>query len=165
MIDLRYLYTNRYTTPGFKEKFESYIEQLIKENPLSTVNEGIAQTVEQIEKSPAYGFSLTPNLKTRFELMASAIIDWTEYYWTLVPSDKVAKNKCLAWLDYACQMNPYNEKIPVKALNLLYRLKQKKVALKYLNDALKAQERIGVKDEKILNMLKSKIASVEKDKE
>lgn len=164
LIDLCYYYKNRYTTDQFASLVPEYMENLMKKNPVDSLKER-QQIIDMIRENPELAGFLGSNLHEQYNMMASNIIDWTEYYWRLVPSDKAHREQCATWVNYACRMNPYNPVIPIKAANLLIRLKHKKDALSHLESAIKAQQEIGGKDAKNLKMLQDELRDVKKGKE
>lgn len=165
LIDLSYYYKNRYTTDQFASLVVDYMNSLIKEYPLDSLGKGFQQTVDMIRQNPELAGFFGSNMHEQYNMMASNIIDWTEYYWRLVPSDKAHREQCAAWINYACGMNPYNPAIPIKAANLLIRLNHKKDALSHLENAIKARQEIGGKDAESLKMLQDELRDVKNGKE
>ena len=164
LINLCYYYKNRYTTDQFASLVVDYMNGLLKKFPLDSL-ETDKQTVNMIRQNPELAGFLGSNLHEQYSMIASNIIDWTEYYWRLVPSDRAHREQCAAWANYACGMNLYNPEIPVKAANLLIRLNHKKDALLHLENATKAQQEIGGKNTKILKMLQDELRDVKNGKE
>lgn len=165
LIDLCYYYKNRFTTDRFTSIVVGYMDGLMKEYPIDSLKQRYRETVDMIRENPEYADFFGSRLHENYEMLASHIVDWTDYYWRLVPSDKAHQEQCAAWANYACGMNPYNPEIPVKAANLLIRLNHKKDAVAHLQNAIKAQHEIGGKDAKSLKMLQDELRDVKNGKE
>lgn len=164
LINLCYYYKNRFTTDRFADIVVAYMDTLIKEYPIDSLKQAYRKTLEMIRENPGTGSLFGWNLPEKYGMLASQIVDWTDYYWRLVPSDKLHREQCAAWVNYACRMNPYNPEIPVKAANLLLRLKHKKDAVAHLQNAIKAQQEIGRKEVKVLKMLQEELQAVNNGK-
>lgn len=135
-INLRYLYQNRNDDERFKTLLESYMPVLIRENPLDTLDARTKQLEQLIEFIP---FANT-TLSERYFLFGKTMINFIDYYWRLVPSDKKYRERCFGWLDYVCRMNPYNPQVALKAARLLMRLDHKKEAIVFLETAIAKQK-------------------------
>lgn len=139
MLNLCYLAKNKNDDARYKVLLESYLSGIMKEYPLDTLAQFCKSSEDMIAKTPELLSLLGDNLAEKYEMFGSSLIDWTDYYWRLVPSDKTNRERCAAWVKYACEMNPYNAVIPVKAAALLVRLNYKKDAMVYLEKAIEKQ--------------------------
>lgn len=110
-----------------------------------------------------------PNLKKQAALweyrqMANAIVDWTNYYWQIAPSDKATKERCVKWLNYACGINPANPEAPVNAATLLVHLNGKKDALRHIEEAMTLQRKLGYDDIRQVRRLELMLRNVKEGK-
>lgn len=165
LINLCYYYKNRYTTDRFAVVIVDYMKNLIEKNPIDSLGRERKQTLDMIRVNPTLAGFLGSTLHEGYSILASNILDWTDYYWRLVPSDKKHREQCAAWVNYACRMNPYNPELPLKAANLLIRLGHKKDAVIHLENAVKAQEEIGGNNKKALKMLQDELRDIKNGKE
>lgn len=175
-LHLRYLQTNGNDDGLFQKSLEAYMEQLIRENPLDTLSANRDRILEKMKENSLMHSLLGRNMEDKHKLIASHIIDFTEYYWRMMPSDKTTRERCAAWVNYACDMNPYNQETPVKAAGLLVRLKHQKDAAGHLKQTLEKQKMLHGDTEKLssdksqeyaksLQILENKLRDVKNGKE
>lgn len=134
-LRLHYWYTNRDNDEEFKRCLPEYIENIMFENPIDS----LAERLKKSEKFLLQDSDMQDFIIEKQALIASYLLDWLDYYWRMVPSDKVTREKCAQWVDYVCRLNPYNAQAPLKAVDLLVRLDQDKKAESYLELALAKQ--------------------------
>lgn len=139
-LRLRYLRVNGDNDELFAKSLETYVEKLMKENPLDSVAKERDPLEKMIASNPEMISIFLSGLVDNQKLMVSHIIDFTDYYWRMMPSDKATRERCAAWVNYACDLNPYNPEASLKAANLLFRLKHKKDAIEHLKKAIEKQE-------------------------
>lgn len=65
-------------------------------------------------------------------ITAHNIVVWTDYFWKLSPSDKKTKALCSKWINYAYNINRFNDKVAVPAADLLARIGNFKDAKNHL---------------------------------
>ena len=160
-INLCYLYRNRNDNEQFKSLLETYLPALMQENPLDTLD---AQT-KQLEGLIEYIPFIEKTMSERYLLFGRTMIDFIDYYWRLVPSDKKYRERCFAWLDYVCRMNPYGPQIVMKAARLLVRLNHKKEAVSFLETAIAKQNTFEEqKPLKVIRELEAMLRDVRNDK-
>lgn len=175
-LHLRYLRVNGNDDGLFQKSLESYMEKLIRENPLDTLAAARVGMENSMKEHPRLSSLWRGNLERKHQLIASYLIDFTDYYWRLMPSDKTTRERCAAWANYACTMNPYNPETPVKAAGLLVRLKHKQDAVGYLEqaiqnhkilygDAEKLSSNTSRENAKSLQILEKKLRDVKNGKE
>ena len=148
-INLRYLYQNRNDDERFKALMESYLPDLMRKNPLDTLNAQTKQLEELIEYIP---FARS-TMSERYLLFGKTMINFIDYYWRLVPSDKKYRERCFDWLDYVCRMNPYSPDVAMRAARLLMRLEHKKEAVVFLETAI-AKQKIFEKKKPLIEVKK-----------
>lgn len=139
-LQLRYLRVNGNQDERFRESLESYLAALLRDNPLDTLDVARYRVENEMKGNALIKKVLRESLKNRHKLMASYIIDFTDYYWRLMPSDKPTRERCAAWVNYACKMNPYGAEISMQAAPLLVRLKHQKDAVRHLENAIEKQK-------------------------
>ena len=140
MLNLCYLAKNKNDDTRYKALLESYLPKIMKEYPLDTLALARKSNEKMIAENPELIGFFGDQLTDKYEMFGTYVINWTDYYWKLVPSDKTHRELCAAWVKYACEMNPYNPNIPVKAATILVRLNHKKDAIAYLERAIEKQK-------------------------
>lgn len=160
-INLNYLYQNRNDDEHFKTLLETYMPVLIRENPLDTLDARIKRLEQLIEFLP---FANT-TLSEPYSLFGKTMINFIDYYWRLVPSDKKYCERCFSWLDYVCRMNPYNPQVALKAARLFMRLDHKKEAIVFLKTAI-AKQKVFEKEKplKVVKELEDMLRDVRNNK-
>lgn len=176
---LSFYQKNMNNEKAFKEIVVGYVDHLIEKNPLDSIRklrEGKADK-QMTAKDSLLLELLTEMFKDRlteegrnqsalwqYRTIANAIVDWTNYYWQVTPSDKVIRERCVKWLNYACAINPCNPEAPVKAASLLVRLNHEKDALFHLEQAISQQEKVKNTDMQQIRRLELMLNSVKKGK-
>ena len=160
-INLRYLYQNKNNDERFKTLLETYLLVLKQENPLDT----LAAQTKQLEQLIEFIPFADKTLAERYSLFGSTMIDFIDYYWRLIPSDKKYREQCFSWLNYICQMNPYNPQVALKAARLLVRVNHKKEAIAFLETAIAKQKVFEKKKPlRIVRELENMLRDVRNDK-
>lgn len=175
-LNLRFLCENGSNDELFRKSLENYMGKLIKEFPLDSVASGRSYTVNLIKENPGLAAMVGSGLMDGQKLIASHIIDFTDYYWRMMPSDKAMRERCAGWVNYACNLNPYNPGPSLKAAGLLCRLNHKKDAVRHLENVIEKQEHLQGDPQKLaayqreifektLMALKRELRDVKNDKE
>lgn len=160
-INLCYLHQNRNDDVRFKTLLETYLPALVKENPLDTLDAHTQQLVQVIKYIP---FANTM-MAERHLLFGRNALDFIDYYWRLVPSDKKYRERCFGWVDYVCRMNPYCPQVAMQAAGLLVRLGHKKEAVAFLETAIAKQKTFGEETPlKTMKELEDMLRDVRNDK-
>lgn len=160
-INLSYLYENRNDDEQFKALLESYLPVLIQENPLDTL-EARTHFLEQLIE---YLSDANQRLAESYMLFGRTMVDFIDYYWRIVPSDKKHREQCIAWLGYVSRMNPYNSEVAMMSAELFVRLHDKKAALECLEMAVEKQKNFTQdKPVKILKRLEDLLRDIRNDK-
>lgn len=161
ILHLWYDCQNKCNEEVFKKTMPVYVNKLIAANPIEETQKvypGIIAQIKHPDTTSRPGRPAPPkkeykDLLVIYQGMANFIIEWTDYYWRISPSDKATRRSCIAWLEYACELNPYASEAVVAAAPLLVRLKRSKTALAYVQKALKIQEELAIKDTKLQKAL------------
>lgn len=120
----------------YKPLLESNMRRLVMENPLDTLASERVYSESMLKEDKGFLSIFGQQLLEGNKLIVSHIIEFTNSYWRMMPSDKATRERCADWINYACNLNPYNPEAPVQAANLLIRLKHKKEAIAHLETAI-----------------------------
>lgn len=148
---------------AFRALMVVYMDKLLESVPLKKIQEERQERekVKPMSKSDSLLLSIMPdhfkkrmsdpNAKKQealweYRMMANSIVDWTNYYWQVAPSGKETRERCLKWLNYACDMNPANPEAPVNAAALFVHLNDKKDAIRHVEEAITLQRKLGYDD-------------------
>ncbi|MEG0796547.1 MAG: thioredoxin family protein [Odoribacter sp.] len=159
-LNLRYWRTSGIDDTSFQKSLEVYMEKLMDQNPLDTLVNRRKLAENMIKQSPELVFFFDAELGKGQVLIASSIIDFIDYYWRMMPSDKATRERCAVWVNYACNLNPYNAEAPLNAASLLIRLKHKKDAVAHLERAIEKQKILQGNPEKQPTYNKNKFAKI-----
>lgn len=160
-INLCYLYQNRNDDMRFKALLETYLPVLMQENPLDTLDMQMKQLEQLIEYIPF----ANKVMSERHLWFGKNMLNFIDYYWRLVPSDKKYRERCFGWLEYVCRMNPYCSEVAMGAASLLMRLNHKKEAIVFLETAIAKQKVFEKKKPlKIVRELEAMLRDVRNDK-
>lgn len=159
----------------------AYMDKLLESLPLEKILEERQERekVKPMSKSDSLMLAILPedvkkrmndpNVKKEaarweYRMMANAIVDWTNYYWQVAPSDKVTRERCIKWLNYACDINPANPEAPVNAAALWVHLKCKKEAIRHIEEAMAQQRKLGYDDIRQVRRLELTLRNVKDGK-
>lgn len=157
-LSLCFYYKNMNDDRMFEKLLVDYMDRLIVENPLDSIREK-RQAKKEDEPMTKADTLLLELMSDKFKelqseewknksalweyrMMANAIVDWTNYYWQITPSDKATRERCVKWLNYACAINPCNPEAPVNAAGLLVHLNHGNDALFHLEQAIAQQKKV-----------------------
>ncbi|MEI3423488.1 MAG: hypothetical protein V8R91_21925 [Butyricimonas faecihominis] len=98
------------------------------------------------------------------EVSTQNIIDWTEYFWRISPSDKKTRELCRKWINYAFNLNRFNVRTAISAADLLARIGCPKDAKSILEKAIANQKEIKNENPKLLKTLDLKLRDVNNGK-
>lgn len=172
LLNLWYDTQNRTNPEGFPKSFKQYMDKLINTHPIDSLREdcnGIECRINHpdtswLGKIVQDKIDYHSTLLWAYRPIANQIVEWTDYYWRLSPSNRVTRKQCIDWLKYACEANPYNPETIIKATPLLIHLKQKKAAIAYLEEIIKSLESLKHKETQALENLRYTLEDVKNDK-
>jgi len=95
---------------------------------------------------------------------AHNIINWTHYFWKLSPSDKKTKELCTQWINYAFNINRFNDRVAVPAADVLTRIGNFKDAKIILEKAIASQKELKNEDQKVYKKLELKLRDINNGK-
>lgn len=149
LINLSY-YDKHDMDDEFMSRFERYINNLIKRNPIDTVvkNSYYEMKVKYIKENPAFIGVFSSSLGETHQMISDILINLIDKYWRLSPSSRSVRKQCANWLEYIHSINPYNEKSAIGVANLLKRLRYKKRAISLIRESIENQKIIRNKDSK-----------------
>lgn len=165
---------------AFRALVVKYMDRLIISNPLDSIQkqrEERAEEIPMIAQDSLLMKIISEQLKDlvspeaqalaalwEFRVIANAIVDWTNYYWLIAPSDKEVRERCIRWLNYACAINPCNPEAPVNAATLLVHLGRKKDAIARLEESASLQQKVKNKDSRQIRQLELTLQAVKAGK-
>lgn len=164
LIDLCYYYKNRYETDRFGSLMTNYMEGVMKKYPLDSIAKSRQVLVDIVRSKPETIAFFSTSLLEECDMIASHILEWTDYCWKLMRSGKTEREKCVNWIIYACRLNPYNVGIPIKAAGLLIRLKHKNTAIALLEEAIELQQAAGLGEYITVKRLQDELRAVKNGK-
>lgn len=137
LLSLIFMKKNRNDDICFVQLMERYMGQIETCFPLDTVVKKRQVFLEQILGVSAF---FGDALSKEYALFGQYMTECIDYYWRLVPSDKVHKKLCVEWLEYLCKLNPYCVALQLDCAELFVRCHQEKLAIKYLEIAIEARK-------------------------
>ena len=167
-IKLCYWTKNRTNEEGFRDALTTYMDKLIRENHVdSLIKEDQNGTLKMIKEAGS--------LKGQMKFVASFLLDagnvtahniinWTHYFWKLSPSDKKTKELCTQWINYAFNMNRFNDRVAVPAADVLARIGNFKEAKLILEKAIASQKELGNDDPQMYKKLELKLRDIHNHK-
>lgn len=164
---LCYWTRNRVNEEEFKNALVTYMDKLISENPVdSLIKEEHDQVLNMIKKEGLKGQMqfFAQHIFEAGNVTAHNIIAWTDYFWKLSPSDKKTKALCSKWINYAYNVNRFNNKVAVPAADLLARIGNFKDAKIILEKAIASQKELKNEDQKVYKPLELKLRDINNGK-
>lgn len=163
---------NKCNEEVFKKTMPVFVNKLIAANPIEETQKVYPDIIYQIKHPdttsrpgrPAFPGKEYKDLLGIYQGMANFIIEWTDYYWRISPSDKATRRTCIAWLEYACELNPYASDAVVAAAPLLVRLKRSETALAYVRKAIQVHQEWGNPEPKAGKALQETLRDLENHK-
>ena len=158
---------NRVNEEEFKTTLISFMDQLIKENPVdSLIKEGDNRILNMLKENGIKGQMIffAQSIFEAGNVTTHNIINWTDYFWKLSPSDKKTKELCSKWVNYAFNVNRFNGKVAIPAADFLARIGNFKGAKVILEKAIASQKEIKNEDPKLLRNLELKLQDVNNGK-
>ena len=167
-IKLCYWTKNRTNEEGFRDALTTYMDKLIRENHVdSLIKEDQNGTLKIIKEAG--------NLKGQMKFVASFLLDagnvtahnitnWTHYFWKLSPSDKKTKELCTQWINYAFNINRFNDRVAVPAADVLARIGNFKEAKLILEKAIASQKELGNDNPQVYKKLELKLRDIHNHK-
>ena len=164
---LCYWTQNRVNEDEFKITLVPYMDKLIAENHVdSLIKEDRNEFLDMLKEKGLEG-QMTFYARYIFEagnVTALNIIAWTDYFWKLSPSDKKMKELCSKWINYAFNMNRFNNKVAVPAADLLARIGNTKDAKIILEKAIASQKELKNNDPEVYKNLGLKLRDINNGK-
>ncbi len=159
---------NRVDEDEFKVEFVEYMSSLMNEYPLDTLvaqreNEPIIRVLKEKGFEPQLSV-FASSVIDEYAMTARNIMNWTDYFWRISPSDKKTKELCHKYVEYAYYINAYNSAIAMQAADLLARLKNTKAAQVVVETALNKQQAIKQPDKELLHNLELKLRDAQNGK-
>ncbi len=139
LLSLIFQKENRNNDVQFVQLMERYMEQIKTQFPLDTIAKRRA-VLEQILSVSAF---VGDALFKEYALFGQYMTECIDYYWRLVPSDKVYKKSCVEWLEYLSKLNPYCVELQLDCAELFVRCHQEKLAIKYLETAIQCRKALN----------------------
>ena len=163
---LCYMTNNRSDEDKFKVDFPSYMEQLMADSPADSTISGQKTIINMIEQQGIQGqlIFFAQNIFELGSVTTNNIIDWTDYFWRISPSDKKTKELCYKYIDYAYYSNPYNIEIALEAADLLARIGNDKDAETILETAIQKRKELKQTDPKVFRPLELKLRDLRNGK-
>ena len=138
-LNLYFLKNARNDDEQYVLLMEKYMDELKSAYPL----DAIAKQRKVLEERANIGGFFADNLFKGHSLFGKHLTNFIDYYWRLVPSTNQYCDRCVDWLEYACNLNPYNPHFPIGAASLFVRCKQEDKAIQYLEKTLNNREGLG----------------------
>ena len=164
---LCYWTRNRVNEEEFKNTLVTYMDKLISENPVdSLIKEDQNQILDIIKKEGLKGQMIyfAQHIFEAGNVTAHNIIAWTDYFWKLSPSDKKTKALCSKWINYAYNVNRFNNKVAIPAADLLARIGNFQDAKIILEKAIASQKELKNEDQKVYKPLELKLRDINNGK-
>ena len=167
-IKLCYWTKNRTNEEGFRDALTTYMDKLIRENHVDSL-------IKEDQNGPLKIIKKAGNLKGQMKFVASFLLDagnvtahniinWTHYFWKLSPSDKKTKELCTQWINYAFNINRFNDRVAVPAADVLTRIGNFKDAKIILEKAIASQKELGNEDPQVYKKLELKLRDINNKK-
>lgn len=159
---------NRVDEDKFKVEFVEYMSSLMNQYPLDTLI-GQRENAPIIRALKEKGFDsqllvFASNAIDEYAITAKNILDWTDYFWRISPSNNKIRELCCKCVEYAYYMNVYNSTIAMQAADLLARLKNTKAAQTVVETAIEKQQSIKQPNKELLHDLELKLRDVKNNK-
>ena len=164
---------NRVHPEEFKKSMVTYMDNLIRSNHVDSLLKedknlflkGLKKGLKETEntKKGELNFFVQKIIETG-EVSTQNIIDWTEYFWRISPSDKKTRDLCRQWINYAFNLNRFNFRTAISAADLLARIGSPKDAKSILEKAIASQKEIKNGNPKLLKTLDLKLRDVNNGK-
>lgn len=163
---LCYMTNNRSDEDKFKVDFPSYMEQLMADSPADSTLNNQKMIIDVIKEKGPEGqlIFFAQNIFELGSVTTNNIIDWTDYFWRISPSDKKTKELCYKYIDYAYYSNPYNAGVALKAADLLARIGNTKNAEAILETAIQKQKDFKQTGSKAFRSLELKLRDLRNGK-
>ena len=141
-IKLCYWTKNRTNEEGFRDALTTYMDKLIRENHVdSLIKEDQNGTLKIIKEAG--------NLKGQMKFS---------------PSDKKTKELCTQWINYAFNINRFNDRVAVPAADVLARIGNFKEAKLILEKAIASQKELGNDNPQVYKKLELKLRDIHNHK-
>ena len=164
---LCYWTRNKVNEDEFKSILVPYMDKLITENPVdSLIKEDNNRVLDMIKKEGLKGQMqfFAQGIFEAGNVTAHNIIAWTDYFWKLSPSDKKTKELCTQWINYAFNINRFNDRVAVPAADVLTRIGNFKDAKIILEKAIASQKELGNEDPQVYKKLELKLRDINNKK-
>ena len=164
---LCYWTKNKVNEEEFKNTLVSYMDKLISENPVdSLIKEEHNPVLDMLKKEGLKGQMklFAQHIFESGNITAHNIVAWTDYFWKLSPSDKKTKALCSKWINYAYNINRFNDKVAVPAADLLARIGNFKDAKIILEKAIASQKELKNENQKVYKPLELKLRDINNGK-
>lgn len=163
---LCYMAYNRSDEDKFKVEFPSFMEQLMADSPADSTLNNQKMIIDVIKEKGPEGqlIFFAQNIFELGSVTTNNIIDWTDYFWRISPSDKKTKELCYKYIDYAYYSNPYNAGVALKAADLLARIGNTKNAEAILETAIQKQKDFKQTGSKAFRSLELKLRDLRNGK-
>ena len=163
---LCYMAYNRSDEDKFKVEFPSFMEQLMADSPADSTLNNQKMIIDVIKEKGTEGqlIFFAQNIFELGSVTTNNIIDWTDYFWRISPSDKKTKELCYKYIDYAYYSNPYNAGVALKAADLLARIGNTKNAEAILETAIQKQKDFKQTGSKAFRSLELKLRDLRNGK-
>ena len=162
-VKLCYWAENRVGEEEFKTEFPRFMERLMQEYPLDTLVKAEKDPViDEIRKEGLTEFlrSFAKGILKRGEMTTARIVEWTDYFWKLSPSDEQNRELCGQWVQYAYNANRFNGVTAFCAADLLARIGYFEQAKVILEQAIAYQKDIRNDDKELMKELEFKLRDV-----
>lgn len=164
---LCYWTQNRDNEEEFKSTLIPYMDKLISENHVdSLIKENHNSILNMIKERGLNRQTIVyaPFILEVGNITAHNIIEWTDYLWKLSPSDEKTRELCSKWINYAFNMNRFNDKAAVPAADLLARIGNTKDAKIILEKAIASQKELQREDRNVFKNLELKLRDINNGK-
>ena len=164
---LCYWTKNKVNEEEFKNTLVSYMDKLISENPVdSLIKEEHNPVLDMLKKEGLKGQMrlFAQHIFETGNITAHNIVAWTDYFWKLSPSNKKTKALCSKWINYAYNINRFNDKVAIPAADLLARIGNFKDAKIILEKAIASQKELKNENQKVYKPLELKLRDINNGK-
>ncbi len=153
MIRLKYMVENRNDPDGFRTEVVAYMDNLMAEMPVDSLHSrkgayymSHLMMEDMVRRNvPQYNANYITSAAGLSDRAIDYIIEFANYYWRLMPSDKKTKQTVARWLNYACQINPYYKKGAMDAAPLLVKIGHAKDAIANLENVVRSYTNVQMK--------------------
>jgi thiol-disulfide isomerase/thioredoxin len=147
MIGLQFMTVNRSDPARFRREVVAYMDSLVRAMPADSLATeragGYYPWHASMVRNPNFAPTAIGSAAWAGDESIDHIIDWTNYYWRLMPNDKKTKQTVARWLNYACSINPYSAEGARRAAPLLVRVGRSDDAIANLERVIASFERFG----------------------